>query len=298
MIQEARNWYWQAYRYRRQWRAGRITGRQAARQMAADVLIATGLCRLLTFSHQGYRLRFYPSHISRQLWCDPASRDETKEYAFLRRYLRTGDHVIDVGANVGTMTLLVAHLIAPGGEVLAFEAHPKTYGYLAGNVALNRLRNVRLYNVALGEKTGEIRFSDRIDDDRNQIEKDAGIVVPLHRLDDLCGERIRRRARIALIKIDVEGYEKFVFEGASDMLALTDCIHFEAEESLYANFGYDFAAVRALLSQAGFSLWRFAEAGALASLATDYSPVRLENLLAVRDMATFQKRAGYRLDAI
>lgn len=295
MIQQARAWYWQVHRYRRDWKAGRVSGRKAARQMAADALITTGLCRLLTFSYQGCRLRFYPSNISRQLWCDPASRNEAAEYDFLRRYLRPGDHVIDVGANIGTMTLLAARLTAPDGEVLAFEAHPQTHRYLAGNVTLNRLRNVRLHNIALGDKTGEIRFSDRRDDDMNRIAEGSGIAVPLCRLDDLCGARMGRpNARIALLKIDVEGYEKFVLEGATDTLALTDCVHFEAEESHYANYGYHFDAVRALLSQAGFSLWRFAEEDALAPLTADYSPVRLENLLAVRDMVTFRERTGYR----
>ena len=91
------------------------------------------------------------------------------------------------------------------------EAHPRTYKFLRKNVALNRFSNIAPFNLALGNSESEIYFSDTRGDDQNHVSQNgSGIRVKMIRLDDLP----MSEGSIELLKIDVEGYEKFVLEGA------------------------------------------------------------------------------------
>ena len=76
------------------------------RFIAGRALVKSGLCTRLTIPQDGYRLRFYPSNLSEQLWVDRSWREP--ELQLIRAYLRVGDHVIDVGANVGDTALAAA----------------------------------------------------------------------------------------------------------------------------------------------------------------------------------------------
>ena len=67
--------------------------------------------------------------------------------------------VIDVGANVGFFTLLFSILVGQHGKVYAFEPHPRIYKYLRGNLALNTVKNVHTYNIALGSRNKTTHFS-------------------------------------------------------------------------------------------------------------------------------------------
>src|SRR5258706_13958840 len=74
--------------------------------LAARLLAKTGLCRMLKIEQSGYKLRFYRSNLSEQLWIDPGWRGPA--LAFFYSYVRTGDTVIDVGANIGDTALVCA----------------------------------------------------------------------------------------------------------------------------------------------------------------------------------------------
>jgi FkbM family methyltransferase len=169
-----------------------------------------------------------------------------EDEAFLRSHIKPGESVIDVGANVGFVALAAAALTGPTGSVLAFEAHPATFRYLKQNVRLNRFRNVRLVWAAVGNAAGYVHFSSKANDDVNLV-SEKGIRVPVVRIDDVVDEQ----GQIALLKVDVEGYEKFVFEGARLTLKRVRSIYSLGVRYAFRNFWIHY--VRSSRDSAG--LW-------------------------------------------
>jgi FkbM family methyltransferase len=260
-----------------------------ARFLAARLLTATGACRLLTITQPGFVLRFHPANLSSQLWIDPRGRDEP--LAFFRHYLKPGDVVVDVGANIGDTVLAAAAQVGPTGRVIAIEPHPRTFRYLQDNVALNRVNNVETIGVAAGAAPGTVAFSNDRRDDMNRV--DGGpLQVRVERLDDL----VRAVGKVALLKIDVEGYEKFVLEGAPSLLQRTRCVHFEVSALHFPRFGYRTRDVLGLLSAAGFSLFRIAGPARIVPITLDFDTEPFENLLALRDGDDFAARTGWTVE--
>jgi len=159
--------------------------------------------------------------------------DLGQSYA-LQMLCRSGDVVIDVGANVGGFTVPLAERVGPEGEVHAFEPFRKVFQHLNANVALNGLSNVYTYNVALG--TAEEKVLAYVPDLTNfnfpsairvldQFGPEAAVseanlrceerqeTLTVRRLDDFSFSR-----RVQLIKIDVEFMELQVVLGAKSTI--------------------------------------------------------------------------------
>lgn len=83
---------------------------------------------------------------------------EPELQAALREFLRPGMTVYDVGANIGYITLLIAHNTGPSGQVFAFEALPANVERIHKNVALNKLTNVTVVSAAVTDKSAPITF--------------------------------------------------------------------------------------------------------------------------------------------
>lgn len=218
------------------------------RLLAGLFLRRTGLCRLFTIRHRDFIIRFFPTEISFGLFLDPEARGE--DHDFFRGYLRPGDVVVDVGANVGTLALTASRCAA---KVYAIEAHPRIFRMLEANIALNRRTNIVALNAAAGDKEGVLTFSDFRCDDRNcVIEGGQGIEVPSRRLDDW----LKDVPRIDLLKIDVEGFEKWALAGAGEVLKRTSCLYFESFDANFEKYGYDCREIFDLLRKAGFTIYR------------------------------------------
>ena len=247
--------------------------RRPWRFVTSRLLWRSGLSTLLTIDCGDYRLRFYPTACSATLWCDSGERLADEE--ILRRMLRRNDIVIDVGANVGSLTLAASRLVGLGGKVYAIEAHPRTYKYLMGNLRFNQVCNVVAINVACGNASGTVPFSNQRSDDQNCVVK-SGLGVSLRRLDDLV--TLTAEERIALLKIDVEGYEKFVLEGAVRLLSRTNAVYFESWERHFEKFDYRLHDVVQFLRTFGFETQRIDGS----SVSDRYRSECCENLLAIR----------------
>lgn len=137
--------------------------------------------------------------------------------------VRKGDSVLDVGANVGGITYLMARLVGKEGSVDAFEPHPVVHQILKHNRTLNLGDlgdQVTLHEVAVGSSRGKVSLledPDAASDGQASIhlnsEKSIAHDVQMVRLD-----QVVNRKRYSLMKLDVEGHELPVLEGAGRLL--------------------------------------------------------------------------------
>jgi len=153
----------------------------------------------------------------------------------LKTLLGNRDTFIDVGANIGDWTLPAASVVGREGRVLAFEPVPRMAEALRKSAWANRFAQVRVFGVALSDRAGEADFSveaensggsrlGRMPDDRQRTF--SGLRVKVTTLDEVAAAEALRA--VALIKIDVEGFEAEVLQGAARTLAqLRPALFFE-----------------------------------------------------------------------
>jgi FkbM family methyltransferase len=149
------------------------------------------------------------------------------ELDLLGLFIKPGDTVVDVGANLGTHTVFFAQKAGAQGAVFAFEPQRVVFQLLCANLALNGLTNVRAHQAAVSRRIGAMSVPDVAYDDGGNYggvslggpdridARSAGERVPVTTLDELALPRCR------LLKIDVEGMELDVLEGAHALIAAT-----------------------------------------------------------------------------
>jgi len=133
-----------------------------------------------------------------------------------------GSTVVDIGANIGFFTLLAAKLVGRKGVVLSFEPEPTSFSLLTESVERNNFDNVRLYQKCISNVDGQqlLHLSVTPNKGLHSIARDPGgpsIQVPSARLDTLASSL--GIGSIDLLKIDVEGAEPEVLEGAGRLLS-------------------------------------------------------------------------------
>ena len=144
-----------------------------------------------------------------------AGLHEFTDMMTLAHFLRPGDLFIDVGANVGTYTVLAAGVC--GAMASAFEPDPGTAAHLRRNVALNGLGGlVTVHELALGEAEADVPFTIGLDTmNRVAAEGEKNVrLVAQRRLDSLTAGQAP-----TMIKMDVEGHEESVVRGALETLS-------------------------------------------------------------------------------
>ena len=254
--------------------------------LISRLLFKSGLCRFFVIKRDQYKLRFYRSNISMFYWCNPECYKE--EERLLDICLNDSDVFVDVGANIGGLSLKAASRVGSKGKVYSIEAHPVTYHYLVGNIRLNKFTNIKTFNMAVGEKEGVVNFTNKRADDMNEISSEGGIKVTVSTLDKILGSEVDI---VHFLKVDVEGYEKFVLLGACEVLKKTLCIYFESMECNFQRHGYSTPEILCILRHAGFRILRLA-GEQLQDVSPNHVSNSLENLLAVRDLDDFLERTG------
>jgi FkbM family methyltransferase len=141
--------------------------------------------------------------------------------------LRKDDTFIDVGSNIGLMSLFASQVIGKNGVVYSFEPDPETFKILTNNIEINRVRNILAQDIALGSSRNTETLYRNFDIGRGaaslikstQSEPD-GINVSVQTLDEfLITNNI---SNVRMIKIDVEGWELEVLKGSSGLLGRSD----------------------------------------------------------------------------
>lgn len=158
---------------------------------------------------RGTKMRLHPhdNTVERKLIFRP-DRYCGVEIDWLRKHLATGGNYIDIGANVGALTLPLAPL--PGVRVIAVEPGPVALPRLRFNVRVNGFDNVIVEGVALSDQEGEVQFvSDESDLKYSGINgrwaQGITVTIPAKTLSGLADEH--GFDRIDALKIDVEGHE-------------------------------------------------------------------------------------------
>jgi FkbM family methyltransferase len=144
----------------------------------------------------------------------------------------TDCNFIDVGANIGYFSCILSKLAGPSGKVFAFEPEPQNFRLLERNIKGNQLTNVEAHSCAIGAMEGTARLGLYKPANRGRhslvdAEGKSSIEVPVRRLDDVARESAPGAQSWSLVKIDVEGYEGYVLDGAAEILARTEILVIE-----------------------------------------------------------------------
>jgi FkbM family methyltransferase len=140
----------------------------------------------------------------------------------IRRLIDVGGTFVDVGANWGYYSLIIAEHVGSAGRVVAIEADPRIYGYLERSVALNNLPQVRLVHAAAAAGPGVLELIGFDEHESNwgtsRLAGGSGPVgtsyeVPARPVDDMLDEL--GVGAVDLIKIDIEGAEALALAGMS-----------------------------------------------------------------------------------
>jgi FkbM family methyltransferase len=187
------------------------------------------------------------------------------DIAFMLASLEPPATFVDIGANVGLITLPVARWLAPdGGRVVAFEPIGVNAARLHESVGLNRLSNVTLVRRAVGAETstmvmlkeGRDAASGNAMAERPGDGRARGELVDCVTLDDALDAADVRD--IAFIKLDVEGYEFEVLRGALRTIDRSrPIVYGEFHNVLMPRFGANFCNVAALFEPRRYRFFKF-----------------------------------------
>jgi FkbM family methyltransferase len=222
----------------------------------------------------GVRFVLYPWDKSRLLYLFRRAAD-VGDFKAIPRLVKAGDITFDVGAHAGIYSVLLSRLCGSTGRVWAFEPVPDTYWRLRETLALNRCENVIPVRAAVFEKNGiakmnlfEPEYSEWntfgkpsfFTPEGAPIPPRESIEVPARTLDQFCdAEKIER---INFLKVDVEGFELKVFDGAQRLLEehRIDFICFEVSKVPLKGAGVESRQIFEALETHGYSSYELDKA--------------------------------------
>lgn len=153
---------------------------------------------------------------------------EEEDFFYFLNMIKEDDNILDIGANVGVMTSLLARK-AVKGRVFSFEPVPVTFKILQRMVNRNKLKNVKIYNAAVGNENTIVHMNIPV---FNGLESDVGsyvmqdiyyfnntnvVKVDVNQITiDTFNEL--KGVKINAIKIDIENYEYYALAGAGKLL--------------------------------------------------------------------------------
>ena len=148
---------------------------------------------------------------------------EELETKIVKKEVKNGDIVLDIGANIGYYTLIFAKLVGSNGKIFAFEPEPFNYDLLQKNIKINNYENIITEQKAVGNENGVIKlYLSKIRTGMHRIYKskytnNEFVNVDIVKLDDYFKDS-KFFNKINFIKMDVEGSEFGVLKGLTRIL--------------------------------------------------------------------------------
>ncbi|GGE44439.1 FkbM family methyltransferase [Pedobacter psychrotolerans] len=208
---------------------------------------------------------------------------EFNDMGFLLHFLKQGDVFFDVGANVGSYTLLASFRKA---KTIAFEPIPETFEILTKNIQLNSLQSdVTLINKAVSSRHGVLNFTNNQDTTNHVVRHsdEQTTEVEMILLDDFFAED-----KPILMKIDVEGFETEVLNGAKGYLADTSLKAIIIELNGSGNrYGFKDDDIHAKLLKYHFKPYSY---NPFSRILTELNTYGKENTIYIRDIDFVKKR--------
>jgi FkbM family methyltransferase len=160
-----------------------------------------------------------------------------------------GDVVFDIGAGIGTETLVFSRLVGSSGRVVSIEAHPRTYRRLVDLCRVNRLANVTTLQVGVADNEGAALISDLDNHLRNTLieQEDNGIEVRVRRIEGIAAEL--GLTSIDFLKMNIEGAEREAIQGVGTLLAKTRHVCISCHDFLADEGGPDELRTRTFMHQ-------------------------------------------------
>jgi FkbM family methyltransferase len=160
-------------------------------------------------------------------WLNIFHYDGYETILLLEKYLNPGDTYIDIGANYGYMSINADRLVGSGGLVIAIEPEPRVRDLLKFNTKLNKSR-IMIVDKAISDCVGEANFNvateiglSRLDNAKNNtfgMDLNNKVTVQKTTLDMIASDFVHDR-NIKFVKVDVEGHELNILNGALNLIA-------------------------------------------------------------------------------
>jgi FkbM family methyltransferase len=176
----------------------------------------------------------------------------------MKRLLKRGQTMVDVGANIGYFTLVASRAVGPDGRVVAFEPAAVVREQLHRNLGLNAVANAVVRDEALSAAPGTVEFFSGPEDDTGLaslrvLPKSTRTTVIQARFDDVW----EPEAPVALIKMDIEGAEMAALEGMARCLSrFSPDLIVEVTDGYLRALGASAAALVGFLIERGYSMYR------------------------------------------
>ena len=209
--------------------------------------------------------------------CIFAGNYEKSEKLFVESFLKPGMTVLDIGAHHGFYTLLASKKVGHEGRVIAFEPSPREKRKLLWHIKLNHYKNVKVEDVALGNKEGNVEFFvvQGRDTGCNSLlppkvtEPTRVVEVRVIKLDNYLKDH--RIDHVDFIKMDVEGAELSVLKGATGLLQHKPrpVILCELADTRTQSWGYKAKEVVVFLSNLGYYWFLTCKEGTLEPIPLD-----------------------------
>ena len=197
---------------------------------------------------EGLSFDFWIGDVVGRNWYDLNSIEpDWPEMRFIKdEMLVEGDVVLECGTHHGCATILFSKWVGETGQVIAFEPFPKNCEIIAKNIEINGIKNVSIQAKAVGLEKGKIR----IDGVSNSsiVTNNQGIEVDVINLDEY------QDLKPTFIKIDVEGFEQQVLQGAMKILASKPKLAIELHTEVLELYG---ASVEKIIDLIGIDRYNF-----------------------------------------
>lgn len=186
-------------------------------------------------------------------------KQDKHEIALLNKYIKKGDVVLDIGANIGFYTKILSGLVGDTGKIYAFEPDKTNFAHLINNT--ENLKNVEFINKAVSDKSGTITLyqSDLLNVDHKTYPTEdytSKTEIECVAIDDMIPNH-----KVDFIKIDIQGFEYFAFQGMKEIFKQNANLKIIAELYPYGlnNSGIKVDEFVSFLRNSGFYIYRMSE---------------------------------------